>query len=91
MVPKCACFGLLSDPSGRAMGLDVIKDKILFQNLTLLGLWFVGPYARAAVVLVNINEKKRNGVLPKLGEAKIIDKKKGLENVYLVFPLEVGF
>ena len=26
------------------MGLDVIKDKIPFQNLTLLGLWFIGPY-----------------------------------------------
>ena len=26
------------------MGLDAIKDKIPFQNLTLLGLWFVGPY-----------------------------------------------
>jgi predicted small integral membrane protein len=37
-------FGLLSDPSGKAMGLDVVKDKIPFQNLTLLGLWFIGPY-----------------------------------------------
>jgi predicted small integral membrane protein len=37
-------FGLLSDPSGKGMGLDVVKDKIPFQNLTLLGLWFVGPY-----------------------------------------------
>jgi len=24
--------------------LDVLKDKIPFQNLFLLGLWFVGPY-----------------------------------------------
>lgn len=37
-------FSLLSDPSGKGLGLDVIKDKIPFQNLTLLGLWFVGPY-----------------------------------------------
>jgi hypothetical protein len=37
-------IGLLSDPSGKGMGLDVIKDKIPFQNLTLLGLWFIGPY-----------------------------------------------
>ena len=26
------------------MGLDVIIDKIPFLNLTLLGLWFIGPY-----------------------------------------------
>jgi len=37
-------LGLISDPSGKALGLDVLKDKIPFQNLTLLGLWFVGPY-----------------------------------------------
>jgi predicted small integral membrane protein len=37
-------LSLLSDPSGKGMGLDAIKDKIPFQNLTLLGLWFVGPY-----------------------------------------------
>lgn len=36
--------GLLSDPSGKGMGLDVVKDKIPFQSLTLLGLWFLGPY-----------------------------------------------
>jgi len=35
---------LLSDPSGKSLGLDVLKDKIPFQNLALLGLWFVGPY-----------------------------------------------
>jgi hypothetical protein len=37
-------IGLISDPSGKGMGLDVLKDKIPFQNLTLLGLWFMGPY-----------------------------------------------
>jgi hypothetical protein len=37
-------FSLLSDPSGKAIGLDVLKDQIPFQNLALLGLWFVGPY-----------------------------------------------
>ena len=37
-------IGLLSDPSGKGMGLDVVKDKIPFQSLTLLGLWFLGPY-----------------------------------------------
>jgi hypothetical protein len=37
-------IGLLSDPTGKRMGLDVVKDKIPFQNLTLLGLWFIGPY-----------------------------------------------
>jgi hypothetical protein len=37
-------FSLLTDPSGKGMGLDVVKDKIPFQNLTLLGLWFIGPY-----------------------------------------------
>lgn len=35
---------LISDPSGVSLGLDIIKDKIPFQNLFLLGLWFVGPY-----------------------------------------------
>ena len=35
---------LLMDPSGVSMGLDVLKDKIPFQNLFLLGLWFLGPY-----------------------------------------------
>lgn len=37
-------INLLADPSGKGLGLDIIKDKIPFQNLTLLGLWFVGPY-----------------------------------------------
>jgi hypothetical protein len=37
-------LSLLSDPSGKAIGLDVLKDQIPFQNLFLLGLWFVGPY-----------------------------------------------
>ena len=37
-------ISLISDPSGKGMGLDVVKDKIPFQNLTLLGLWFIGPY-----------------------------------------------
>ena len=37
-------IGLISDPSGKGMGLDVVKDKIPFQSLTLLGLWFMGPY-----------------------------------------------
>lgn len=37
-------IGLLSDPSGKGMGLDAVKDKIPFQSLTLLGLWFLGPY-----------------------------------------------
>ena len=37
-------IGLLTDPSGKSMGLDIIEDKIPFQNLTLLGLWFLGPY-----------------------------------------------
>ncbi|TFH14051.1 hypothetical protein E4H04_10920, partial [Candidatus Bathyarchaeota archaeon] len=37
-------LSLISDPSGKALGLDIFKDKIPFQNLTLLGLWFVGPY-----------------------------------------------
>jgi hypothetical protein len=37
-------IGLLTDPTGEGMGLDEIKDKIPFQNLTLLGLWFIGPY-----------------------------------------------
>jgi len=37
-------INLLADPSGKGLGLDVIKDKIPFQNLTLLGLWFVVPY-----------------------------------------------
>ena len=31
-------IGLISDPSGKGTGLDVVKDKIPFQNLTLLGL-----------------------------------------------------
>ena len=35
---------LLADPSGKGMGLDVIKERIPFQSLTLLGLWFIGPY-----------------------------------------------
>ena len=37
-------ISLLMDPSGVSMGLDVVKDKIPFQNLFLLGLWFLGPY-----------------------------------------------
>jgi hypothetical protein len=37
-------ISLLADPSGKGMGLDITRDKIPFQNLTLLGLWFVGPY-----------------------------------------------
>jgi hypothetical protein len=37
-------ISLLADPSGKGMGLDIIRDKIPFQNLALLGLWFVGPY-----------------------------------------------
>ena len=37
-------INLLSDPSGKGLGLDAVKDKIPFQNLTLLGLWFIGPY-----------------------------------------------
>ena len=37
-------IGLITDPTGKGMGLDVVKDKIPFQNLTLLGLWFMGPY-----------------------------------------------
>lgn len=37
-------ISLFMDPSGVGMGLDVVKDKIPFQNLFLLGLWFVGPY-----------------------------------------------
>jgi hypothetical protein len=37
-------YSLLSDPSGKGLGLDVVRDRIPFQNLTLLGLWFVGPY-----------------------------------------------
>ena len=31
--------------------MDVIKDQIPFQNLTLLGLWFVGPYGLLPVLL----------------------------------------
>ena len=37
-------YSLITDPSGKSMGLDIVKDKIPFQNLFLLGLWFVGPY-----------------------------------------------
>lgn len=44
-------IGLLSDPSGKGMGLDVVKDKIPFQNLTILGLWFLGPYGLLPGVL----------------------------------------
>jgi hypothetical protein len=44
-------FSLLSDPSGKAIGLDVLKDNIPFQNLALLGLWFVGPYGILPTVL----------------------------------------
>lgn len=44
-------IGLITDPSGKGMGLDVIKDKIPFQNLTLLGLWFIGPYGLLPVTL----------------------------------------
>ena len=50
-------FGLLADPSGKAMGLDVVKDKIPFQNLTLLGLWFIGPYGilPASLALIRLH------------------------------------
>jgi len=44
-------FSLLSDPSGVALGLDILKDKIPFQNLALLGMWFVGPYGVLPAVL----------------------------------------
>ena len=44
-------LSLLSDPSGKALGLDVLKDKIPFQNFTLLGLWFVGPYGLLPALL----------------------------------------
>lgn len=44
-------IGLLSDPSGKGMGLDTIKDKIPFKNLTLLGLWFIGPYGLLPALL----------------------------------------
>ena len=44
-------FSLLMDPSGVSMGLDVVKDKIPFQNLFLLGLWFIGPYGVVPVAL----------------------------------------
>ena len=44
-------LSLLSDPSGKALGLDVLKDKIPFQNLFLLGLWFVGPYGLLPALL----------------------------------------
>ena len=43
--------GLLRDPSGVSMGLDVVKDKIPFQSLTLLGLWFLGPYGALPAAL----------------------------------------
>lgn len=35
---------LFSDPSGKSMGLDILREKIPFQSFILLGLWFVGPY-----------------------------------------------
>ena len=44
-------ISLLMDPSGVSMGLDVVKDKIPFQNLFLLGLWFIGPYGVVPVAL----------------------------------------
>jgi len=44
-------IGLLLDPSGKGMGLDAIKDKIPFQNLTLLGFWFMGPYGLLPALL----------------------------------------
>jgi hypothetical protein len=44
-------LSLISDPSGKALGLDIFKDKIPFQNLTLLGLWFVGPYGLLPALL----------------------------------------
>ena len=44
-------LSLISDPSGKAIGLDIFKDKIPFQNLTLLGLWFVGPYGLLPVLI----------------------------------------
>ena len=51
MLGLASGLSLLSDPSGKALGLDVIKDQIPFQNLTLLGLWFVGPYGLLPVLL----------------------------------------
>ena len=44
-------ISLIADPSGKGMGLDSVKDKIPFQNLFLLGLWFVGPYGILPAVL----------------------------------------
>lgn len=44
-------LSLLADPSGKALGLDIVKDQIPFQNLTLLGLWFVGPYGLLPALL----------------------------------------
>ena len=44
-------LNLLSDPSRKSLGLDVVKDKIPFQNLALLGLWFIGPYGVFPAVL----------------------------------------
>jgi hypothetical protein len=44
-------FSLISDPSGVSLGLNVLKDKIPFQNLFLLGLWFVGPYGLLPAVI----------------------------------------
>ena len=44
-------INLLLDPSGKGLGLDAVKDKIPFQNLTLLGLWFVGPYGLLPALL----------------------------------------
>lgn len=35
-------FSLLSDPSGKGMGLDVVKDKIPFQSLAARA---VGTYS----------------------------------------------
>lgn len=44
-------FSLITDPSGVSIGLDILKDKIPFQNLFLLGLWFVGPYGLLPTVI----------------------------------------
>jgi hypothetical protein len=42
---------LFSDPSGKSMGLDILREKIPFQSFILLGLWFVGPYGILPVTL----------------------------------------
>jgi len=44
-------ISLLSDPSGRGMGLDVVLDKIPLTDFTLLGVWFVLPYGLLPLTL----------------------------------------